>query len=150
MIFLHYTLLLLLIILQCCVILFSQNTIHSLLILINIYLTTSVVYFVIGAEFLALILVIVYVGAISILFLFIIMMLNLRISELYNKLTIYAPIGYSIGLLFIVEILYILYNDMLFIETYHYIYQNNIFMYSNKNNILLVGEILYNHCYILL
>ncbi len=96
MLFYHTHVLMILIVIQSLCLLVSNNTINSVSLLINIYLTTSIVYIIIGAEFLALSLIIIYVGAISILFLFVIMMLNLRTVELYNKYTIYIPIGYVI------------------------------------------------------
>ena len=151
MIYLHYNLLLFLIFIQCCVILFSQNSIRSLLLLINIYITTAIAYIIVGAEFVGFILIIVYVGAISILFLFVIMMLNLRVSELYNKLTIYTPIGYIIGLSFMIEILYMIQSDMMFIEIFDSVYQSNVYiLFEGKSNIVKIGETLYNHHFILL
>jgi len=65
------------------------NPILSLLFLISVYLSASVLFFFLGVEFLAILLIIIYVGAISILFIFVIMMLNLRIVEIYNKLIIF-------------------------------------------------------------
>jgi NADH-quinone oxidoreductase subunit J len=62
-------------------------------------------FILLGAEFLALLLLIVYVGAISILFLFVVMMLNLRLVEIYGDLYGYLPVGALIGFLFFFQML---------------------------------------------
>jgi len=82
-----------------CVIL-ANNTVQSILFLIIVFLVTTNIFILIGAEFLALFLLIIYVGAISVLFLFVIMMLNLRLVETYNTVWNYIPIGAFIGFIF--------------------------------------------------
>ena len=62
----------------------AKNTVQSILFLIIVFLITTNIFIIIGAEFLALFILIIYVGAISVLFLFVIMMLNLRLVESYN------------------------------------------------------------------
>lgn len=152
MLFIYSNILIFIIIIQSLFIITSKNTITSILFLINIYLITSICYLMIGAEFLALTLVIVYVGAISILFLFVIMMLNLRIVEIYDTLINYAPIGSFIGFLPLLEITYLINTDHTFYTIYSSNPYNNDWVYelSGKTNINFIGDLLYNYYYYLL
>jgi NADH:ubiquinone oxidoreductase subunit 6 (subunit J) len=119
----YFNILILLIIIQSLCIITSKNTITSILLLINIYIITAICYLIIGAEFLALTLIIVYVGAISILFLFIVMMLNLRIVEVYDTFITYVPIGCFIGFFFSFEIIYLIDKD----STFYTMYPSNFY-----------------------
>jgi NADH-quinone oxidoreductase subunit J len=101
-----YILMIILIISAYACLIAAKNTITSLLLFIAIYLIAAINFLLVGAEFVALTLIIVYVGAISILLLFVIMMLNLRLVEIYNTYSIYIPITYIIALLFVCEIIY--------------------------------------------
>jgi NADH-quinone oxidoreductase subunit J len=69
---------------------------------------------ILGVEFLALLFMIVYVGAIAILFLFVVMMLNIKLEELKDNATRYVPIGLLIGFVFIIELLLILESEVPF------------------------------------
>lgn len=71
----------------------SYNAIYALLFLIILFSMCSIVLIWLHLEFLALILMIIYIGAIALLFLFIIMMLNIRIAELSESLIYYFPLG---------------------------------------------------------
>jgi NADH-quinone oxidoreductase subunit J len=90
----------LLIIIQSLLIIYLKDAVISVLFLINVFLVTSLLFLIIGAEFLSILLVIVYVGAVSVLFLFVIMLLNLRIVEIYNTFINYLPLGLFIGIFF--------------------------------------------------
>ena len=98
------------IILFACLILFSPNVIFSLLSLVIVFLLTSIMFIYIGAEYAGLIYIIVYVGAIAILFLFVLMLLNLRGSILDSEdlllkhLTFYIVIVIVESLTFIYEL----------------------------------------------
>jgi len=94
-----------LIILSSVFILVSGNPVQSILFLILCFILSSFLFILLGAEFLALLLLIVYVGAISILFLFVVMMLNLRLVEIYGDLYGYLPVGALIGFLFSFQML---------------------------------------------
>lgn len=89
----------------------SKNTMHSVLYLILVFFLSSLLLFVVGAEFLAIILLIVYVGAISILFVFVVMLLNLRVVELYSTFLHYLPIGAFVGFYFFFEFFLLVSND---------------------------------------
>ena len=82
---------LLLICLSFCVV-FSKNTIISMLCLILTFIFTGISFLLLGSEFIAFILIIVYASAISILFLFVIMLLNLRLIDVYSINFYYIPL----------------------------------------------------------
>ena len=78
----------------------SRNPVHSVLWLILTFFGASGLFILLGAEFLALILMIVYVGAVAVLFMFVVMMLNINFKEIKSRLTKYLPLGVLIGLIF--------------------------------------------------
>src|SRR5438045_988443 len=75
----------------------SRNPVHSVLYLILAFVNASGLFVLLGAEFLAMILVVVYVGAVAVLFLFVIMMLDVDFSQLREGFLEYLPIGLVIG-----------------------------------------------------
>ena len=75
----------------------SRNPVHSVLFLILAFVNASGLFVLMGAEFLAMILVVVYVGAVAVLFLFVIMMLDVDFTELREGFSDYLPIGLVIG-----------------------------------------------------
>jgi NADH-quinone oxidoreductase subunit J len=83
----------------------SRNPVHSVLFLILAFVNASGLFVLMGAEFLAMILVVVYVGAVAVLFLFVIMMLDVDFTELREGFLEYLPIGLVIGGLFLAELL---------------------------------------------
>jgi NADH-quinone oxidoreductase subunit J len=85
----------------------SRNPVHSVLFLILAFVSASGLFVLMGAEFLAMILVVVYVGAVAVLFLFVIMMLDVDFTELREGFLEYLPIGLVIGAVFMAELLLI-------------------------------------------
>src|SRR6201993_3058856 len=83
----------------------SRNPVHSVLFLILAFVNASGLFMLMGAEFLAMILVVVYVGAVAVLFLFVIMMLDVDFAELREGFLEYLPIGLVIGAVFLAELL---------------------------------------------
>lgn len=83
----------------------SRNPVHSVLFLILAFFNAAGLFVLIGAEFLAMILVIVYVGAVAVLFLFVVMMLDVNIAELRQGFLQYLPIGGLIGVILMVELI---------------------------------------------
>src|SRR5216684_785201 len=83
----------------------SRNPVHSVLFLILAFVNASGLFILMGAEFLAMILVVVYVGAVAVLFLFVIMMLDVDFAELRQGFLNYLPIGLVIGAIFLAELL---------------------------------------------
>jgi NADH-quinone oxidoreductase subunit J len=83
----------------------SRNPVHSVLFLILAFVNAAGLFVLLGAEFLAMILVVVYVGAVAVLFLFVIMMLDVDFAELREGFLGYLPIGLVIGAVFLAELL---------------------------------------------
>jgi NADH-quinone oxidoreductase subunit J len=83
----------------------ARNPVHSVLFLILAFFNTAGLFILIGAEFLAMILVIVYVGAVAVLFLFVVMMLNIDFQELRSGFVGYLPVGALVGLILLAELI---------------------------------------------
>ena len=83
----------------------SRNPVYSVLFLILAFFNAAALFVLIGAEFIAMILIIVYVGAVAVLFLFVVMMLDINVAELRAGFLKYFPVGALIGLVLFAEIL---------------------------------------------
>ncbi len=83
----------------------SRNPVHSVLFLILAFVNAAGLFVLLSAEFLAMILVVVYVGAVAVLFLFVIMMLDVDFAELRQGFLEYLPVGLLIGAIFLAELL---------------------------------------------
>jgi NADH-quinone oxidoreductase subunit J len=83
---------------------FQRNPVHSVLWLIFTFFNAAGLFVLLGAEFLAMILVVVYVGAVAVLFLFVVMMLDINIAMLREGFMRYMPVGAVIGLVLLVEL----------------------------------------------
>ncbi len=86
----------------------SRNPVHSVLFLILCFFNAAGLFVLMGAEFLAMMLVVVYVGAVAVLFLFVVMMLDVDFVELRQGMLNYLPVGGTIGLIVLVEILLVI------------------------------------------
>ncbi|GGK53267.1 NADH-quinone oxidoreductase subunit J [Salinarimonas ramus] len=82
----------------------SRNPVHSVLFLILAFVNAAGLFVLLGAEFLAMILVVVYVGAVAVLFLFVIMLLDVDFASLKQGVLQYLPIGGTVGVIFLVEL----------------------------------------------
>ena len=82
----------------------SRNPVHSVLFLILAFFNAAALFILLGAEFLALILLIVYVGAVAVLFLFVVMMLDVDFAELKRGALHYLPLGGLVGLVLVAEL----------------------------------------------
>ena len=83
----------------------SRNTVQSVLYLILVFLLCSLLFIYLGADFIGLIIIIVYIGAIAVLFLLVVMMLNIRLLENSFNFTIYIPILIFLSLIFIFQVI---------------------------------------------
>ncbi len=83
----------------------ARSPVHSVLFLILAFFNAAGLFVLLGAEFLAMILVIVYVGAVAVLFLFVVMMLDVDFSELRKGSTRYLPLGLLIGAILLAELI---------------------------------------------
>ncbi len=86
----------------------SKNPVHSVLFLILAFVNAAGLFVLMGAEFLAMILVIVYVGAVAVLFLFVVMMLDVDFTALRQGFLDYLPVGGVIGIVFFIELVMML------------------------------------------
>ena len=82
----------------------SRNPVHSVLWLILAFLSSAGLFVLLGAEFVAMLLIIVYVGAVAVLFLFVVMMLDIDFAELKGEMAKYMPLGLLIGVVILMQI----------------------------------------------
>jgi NADH-quinone oxidoreductase subunit J len=85
----------------------SKNPVHSVLFLILAFFNAAGLFVLLGAEFLAMILVVVYVGAVAVLFLFVVMMLDIDFVEMRQGFVKYLPVGGLIGVVLLIELMLI-------------------------------------------
>jgi NADH-quinone oxidoreductase subunit J len=86
----------------------ARNPVHSVLFLILAFVNAAGLFLLMGAEFLAMILVVVYVGAVAVLFLFVVMMLDVDFVELRQGFLQYLPVGALVGIIVLVELLLVI------------------------------------------
>lgn len=86
----------------------ARNPVHSVLFLILAFFNAAGLFVLLGAEFIAMILVIVYVGAVAVLFLFVVMMLDIDFAELRTGFLQYMPVGGLVGLVLLAELVLVL------------------------------------------
>jgi NADH-quinone oxidoreductase subunit J len=82
----------------------ARNPVHSVLFLILTFFNAAALFVLVGAEFLAMVLVVVYVGAVAVLFMFVVMMLNVNYVKMRQGVMHYLPIGGLVGLILLVEL----------------------------------------------
>ena len=87
-----------------CVVIFARNPVHSVLFLILAFCNGAGLFLLAGAEFLAMILIVVYVGAVAVLFLFVVMMLDVDFAELKQGFAKHLPLGLGVGVVVMVEL----------------------------------------------
>ncbi len=85
-----------------------RNPVHSVLFLILAFFNAAGLFVLMGAEFLAMILVVVYVGAVAVLFLFVVMMLDINFAEMRQGFLQYLPIGALVGIVLLAELIMVL------------------------------------------
>ena len=85
-------------------VIFARNPVHSVLWLILAFFSAAGLFVLLGAEFVAMLLVIVYVGAVAVLFLFVVMMLDVDFAELKAGMARYLPVGLLVGLVLLVQL----------------------------------------------
>lgn len=132
-----------------CVIL-SRNTVHSVLFLILLFVNSACLILLVGLDFIALIYIIVYVGAIAVLFLFVVMMLNVKIVEISEGIQKYIPVSGLIALVFLFEgAIFISKENMnrIFVSDYfnEFVYLNWISKLDYMTNIKVLGSIMYTY-----
>ena len=122
----------------------TKNPVHSVLFLILAFLNAAGIFVILHAEFLAMILIIVYVGAVAVLFLFVVMMLDFKTSLEKDNILQYMPIGLLIGLVFIAELVIVLINTRLDLSNIQ-ILTNPLGNFMDQSNTQAIGSILYTN-----
>jgi len=124
----------------------ARNPVHSVLFLILVFCNSAGLLVLLEAEFLALIFIVVYVGAIAVLFLFVVMMLNVKISEVQEEVLQYLPIGGLIGIVFLLEIFLIIEGDFISLidsNQDNHVYIDWFAQVDSISNIQTLGNVLY-------
>ncbi len=118
----------------------AKNTIHAVFFLILDFVSVSCLFIMMGAEYLGMLTLIVYVGAVAVLFLFVVMMLNVNLGDLKSGFLSYLPFGGLIGVVLLIEI-------GLMIGTWKYkdtfIKTSEIKINNNLSNTEAIGNVLY-------
>ena len=118
----------------------AKNTIHAVFFLILDFVSVSCLFIMLGAEYLGMLTLIVYVGAVAVLFLFVVMMLNVNLGDLKSGFLSYLPFGGFIGVILLIEIVMMIgtwkYKDT-FIKT------SQINISNDLSNTEAIGNVLY-------
>ena len=125
----------------------SKNPVHSVLFLILSFVNASAIFILLGAEFIAMILVVVYVGAVAVLFLFVVMMLDINFIKLREGFMQYLPIGSLLGLVLLAELIMIFLSKK-FTSPILVNYSNNPIV-SKIGNTKDIGTVLYTEYFYL-
>ena len=129
-------------------VIFSNNAVHSVLYLIFTFFNSAILFLLMNAEFLAMTIVIVYVGAIAVLFLFVVMMLNITESEIKEGFLKYFPFGLILIAIFISE-LFLVFNFQNFPIPENVKINVNEAMLTESSNTKLIGLFLYTDYFII-
>lgn len=119
-----------------------KNPVHSVLSLILTFFCAAWLFIILGAEYIAMLLIIVYVGAVAVLFLFVVMMMDINFAELKQGFLKYLPLGAFIGLLFFAQLYVVISHS-------HFFYESNIVVHAPQTtdptttNAHAIGKILY-------
>ncbi|BBU60034.1 NADH-ubiquinone oxidoreductase subunit 6 (mitochondrion) [Cyanidioschyzon merolae] len=128
-----------------------KNSVFSILFLVLIFLNAAALIMMLETEFLAILFLIVYVGAIAVLFLFVIIILNVKLSEFYYSIGQYILIGSILGIIFLVQTFLILDTNIEFhfLDNIHNLYPEWNFEVYSQSNIEALGSNLYtNYMYV--
>ena len=120
----------------------GRNPVHSVLFLILAFVNAAGLFVMLGAEFLAMILIVVYVGAVAVLFLFVVMMLDVDFAELRQGFLQFLPIGALVGIILMVELIAVLGGLALAPETTSLV-GSPIPPHGEVSNTAAIGRVLY-------
>lgn len=127
----------------------AKNPIHSILSLILVFCNAAGLFILLQVEFLAMIFLVVYVGAIAILFLFVVMMLNIKLIELNENLLRYLPVGSLVAIIFLLEIFLMIDSDIVPLLDSDYTKSIPVVAWSTQleslTNIETLGDLIYTH-----
>ena len=137
----------------------ARNPMHSILFLVLVFCNAAGLLLLLETDFLAMIFLIVYVGAIAVLFIFVVMMLNIRVTELKESILRYVPIGGLVLIIFFVEVLSVINGDLVpffssssltnISQTFLLQEDLRLVLWTNNinpvSNIEAIGELLYTY-----
>jgi len=126
----------------------TKNSLHSVLFLVGSFLSASLLLFLFENEFLALFFLIIYLGAIAILFLFVVMMLNIKYAELQNSV-LYFPVGMLIGITVLAEVIGSV-NKIFSVNTDNTSFNHNFYLnwynsLDSNPDFYVLGQVFYTH-----
>ncbi len=124
----------------CIFVIFSKNPVNSVLFLVLAFLNSTFLFILIGAEFVGIILAIVYIGAVAILFLFVVMMLDIQKVTLMLNIKKYVPIAVVFASIILAEIIYL--------TVYKTTKVNPDIIIKHENNTEQIGDVLYTTYFI--
>jgi len=124
----------------CIFVIFSKNPVNSVLFLVLAFLNSTFLFILIGAEFVGIILAIVYIGAVAILFLFVVMMLDIQKVTLMLNIKKYVPIAVVFASIILAEIIYL--------TVYKTTKVNPNIIIKHENNTEQIGDVLYTTYFI--
>ena len=124
---------------------FSKNPVHSVLFLILAFFNAAGLFILLGAEFVAMILVIVYVGAVAVLFLFVVMMLDINFTELRQGINTYLPFGIFLGVVLFVELVFLVFQGLVPSQASQLAAAAPAPMAMEVSNTRALGQLLYTH-----
>ena len=127
-------------IVTCISVIFSKNPVNSVLFLVLAFLNSTFLFILIGAEFVGIILAIVYIGAVAILFLFVVMMLDIQITTLMFNIKRYIPLALLFAGVILAEIIYL--------TVFKSSKSNLIEIVRSSNNTEEIGNVLYTKYFI--
>ena len=102
----------------------SRNPVHSVLFLILVFCNAAGLLILLDLDFFAMIFLVVYVGAIAVLFLFVVMMLHIKFAEIHENVLRYLPVGGLLGFIFLFEVLLVVENDLIPVLSTQHLLEN--------------------------
>lgn len=131
----------------------AKNPVHSVLFFILVFCDTSGLLILLGLDFFAMIFLVVYIGAIAVLFLFVVMMFNIQIAEIHEEVLRYLPVSGIIGLIFWWEMFFILDNETIpLLPTHRNTTSLRYTVYAGKvrswTNLETLGNLLYTYYFV--
>lgn len=131
----------------------AKNPVHSVLFFILVFCDTAGLLLLLGLDFFAMIFLVVYIGAIAVLFLFVVMMFNIQIAEIHEEVLRYLPVSGIIGLIFWWEMFFILDNETIpLLPTHRKTTSLRYTVYAGKvrswTNLETLGNLLYTYYFV--
>ncbi|PHS76232.1 MAG: NADH:ubiquinone oxidoreductase subunit J [Rhodospirillaceae bacterium] len=121
----------------------ARNPVYSVLFLILAFFNAAGLFVLAGAEFLAMLLIIVYVGAVAVLFMFVVMMLDITVAEVKKGFRAFLPIGLIVGGIFVAELLFVAISWSMAPETLADVVKAAAPTPDNIHNTRAIGQLLY-------